>query len=48
MIECDICEDYYEDEDLYACPNHNCSHDFICQSCYGKHIATCMSGEISI
>jgi hypothetical protein len=38
MIECQLCEEYFEEEDMTECPE--CLKE-MCESCYEMHVPIC-------
>ena len=38
MIECQLCEDYFHEEDIKECPE--CLKE-MCESCYERHVPVC-------
>ena len=38
MIECQLCEEYFDEEDMTECPE--CLKE-MCESCYERHVPIC-------
>lgn len=43
MIQCEICGEYFNTDEIKSCPNPNCGYEDLCEECYDKHVTKCMT-----